>query len=38
MNLAYRNGVDRIWIVNLGDLKPLEFPIEFFLDFAWNPD
>ncbi|MEK7718814.1 MAG: glycosyl hydrolase 115 family protein [Bacteroidota bacterium] len=38
MNLAYRHGVDRIWVVNVGDLKPMEFPIEFFLDFAWNPD
>ena len=38
MNLAYRHGVDRIWIVNVGDLKPMEFPTEFFLDFAWNPD
>lgn len=38
MNLAYRHGVDRIWIVNVGDLKPMEFPIEFFLDYAWNPD
>ncbi|CCH54899.1 hypothetical protein BN8_04115 [Fibrisoma limi BUZ 3] len=38
MNLAYRYGVDQIWIVNVGDIKPMEFPIEFFLDFAWNPD
>ena len=38
MNLAYRKGVDRMWIVNVGDLKPMEFPTEFFLDFAWNPD
>lgn len=38
MNLAYRSGADRIWIVNVGDLKPMEFPIQFFLDFAWNPD
>ena len=38
MNLAYQYGVDRIWIVNIGDLKPLEFPTEFFLDYAWNPD
>lgn len=38
MNLAYRHGVDRIWVVNVGDLKPMEFPVEFFLDFAWNPD
>lgn len=38
MNLAYRYGVDRIWLVNAGDLKPMELPISFFLDFAWNPD
>ena len=38
MHLAYRHGVDRIWLVNVGDLKPMEFPIEFFLDYAWNPD
>ena len=38
MNLAYRHGVDRIWIVNVGDLKPMEFPREFFLEFAWSPD
>jgi len=38
MHLAYRHGVDRIWLVNVGDLKPMEFPISFFLDYAWNPD
>ena len=38
MNLAYRYGADRIWIVNVGDLKPMEFPMDFFLTLAWNPD
>jgi len=38
MHLAYRSGVDRIWIVNVGDIKPLEFPTQFFLDYAWNPE
>jgi hypothetical protein len=38
MNLSYRHGVDRIWIVNVGDLKPMELPISFFMDYAWNPD
>jgi len=38
MHLAYRYGVDQIWIVNVGDLKPMEFPISFFLDYARNPD
>ncbi|MGN6533402.1 MAG: glycosyl hydrolase 115 family protein, partial [Ginsengibacter sp.] len=37
MHLAYSYGVDRIWIVNVGDLKPMELPISFFLDYAWNP-
>jgi len=38
MHLAYEYGCDRIWIVNVGDIKPVEFPIDFFLDYAWNPD
>jgi len=38
MNLTYRYGVNKIWIVNVGDLKPMEYPISFFLDMAWNPD
>jgi hypothetical protein len=37
MHLAYEYGADRIWIVNVGDLKPMEFPTSFFLDYAWNP-
>ncbi len=37
MHLAYEYGVDRIWIVNVGDIKPMEFPTSFFLDYAWNP-
>lgn len=38
MHLAYKHGVDQVWIVNVGDIKPMEFPLEFFLDYAWNPD
>lgn len=38
MDLAYQYGVDKIWIVNVGDIKPMEFPTEFFLDLAWNPE
>jgi hypothetical protein len=37
MHLAYAYGVNNIWIVNVGDLKPMEFPISFFLDYAWRP-
>jgi hypothetical protein len=38
MHLAYEHHVDKVWIVNVGDLKPMEFPISFFLDYAWNPN
>ncbi len=38
MNLTYSHGVDKLWIVNVGDIKPMEYPISFFLDMAWNPD
>lgn len=37
LRIAYEHGVDRIWIVNVGDLKPMEFPLSFFLDDAWDP-
>jgi hypothetical protein len=38
MNLAWQYKADRMWIVNVGDLKPMEVPIEFFLTYAWNPE
>ncbi|MFM2326117.1 MAG: hypothetical protein RIR31_319 [Bacteroidota bacterium] len=38
MHLAYEYNVKDIWIVNVGDIKPMEFPISFFLDYAWNPE
>lgn len=37
MNLTYEHGVRQLWVVNVGDLKPMEYPITFFLDFAWDP-
>lgn len=37
LQLTYDYGVDKIWIVNVGDLKPMEYPITLFLDMAWNP-
>ncbi len=38
MNLAYEYGAREIWIVNVGDIKPMEFPTQFFLDYAWDPE
>ncbi|MDR3459752.1 MAG: glycosyl hydrolase 115 family protein [Verrucomicrobiae bacterium] len=37
MNLAYEYGATRIWLVNVGDLKPLEIPLEFIIRMGWNP-
>ncbi|MCF0198933.1 MAG: glycosyl hydrolase 115 family protein, partial [Bacteroidaceae bacterium] len=38
LSLAYHTGLDRIWIINVGDLKPKEVPIDFIMKYAWNPD
>jgi Glycosyl hydrolase family 115/Gylcosyl hydrolase family 115 C-terminal domain len=38
MRLALDYGADRIWVVNVGDLKPMEFPVEFFLSLARTPE
>ena len=37
LQLTYDYGVDRLWVLNVGDLKPMEYPITLFLDMAWNP-
>ncbi|OTB01216.1 glycoside hydrolase family 115 protein [Hypoxylon sp. CI-4A] len=36
MQLAYSHGADRIWVTNIGDLKPLEIPLTHFLDMAYD--
>ncbi len=36
MSLAREYGADRIWIVNVGHFKGYEFPLEYFMDLAWN--
>lgn len=37
LSLTYEHGVRELWVLNVGDLKPMEYPIQFFLDLAWNP-
>ena len=37
LHLSYESGVERMWMVNVGDLKNDEHPLEFFLDYAWDP-
>jgi hypothetical protein len=36
MDAAYANGVRRIWVLNVGDIKPCEYQMELFMDMAWN--
>jgi hypothetical protein len=36
MTLAKEYGADRIWIVNVGHLKHVVFPMEYFLNLGWN--
>ena len=37
LSLAYDFGIERLWILNVGDLKPMEYPIQLFMDMAWAP-
>lgn len=36
MTMAYDYGIRDIWIVNVGDLKPNELPISYFMELAYN--
>ncbi len=36
MRKAYDHGADRLWILNVGDIKPGEIGTEFFLQMAWD--
>ena len=38
MRRAWDCGARKIWILNVGDLKPAEYHTELFLDMAWNTD
>ena len=36
MTMAYEFGIRDIWIVNVGDLKPQEFPLSYFMNLAYD--
>lgn len=36
MKEAYDRGIQKMWVLNVGDIKPSEYQIELFLDMAWN--
>ncbi|WP_460552848.1 glycosyl hydrolase 115 family protein [Hymenobacter daeguensis] len=38
LSKAYALGAKRLWVVNVGDIKPAELETEFALDLAWNVD
>ncbi len=38
LELTWQYGVDRLWVLNVGDLKPMEYPISLFFDMAWSPE
>lgn len=37
MMKAYETGANRLWVLNVGDIKPAEYNIQEFLDMAYNP-
>ena len=37
LSLGYDFGIEKMWILNVGDLKPMEYPIQLFMDMAWSP-
>jgi Glycosyl hydrolase family 115/Gylcosyl hydrolase family 115 C-terminal domain len=37
LSQSYAYGVDRLWVANVGDMKNEELPLQFFLDYAWDP-
>ncbi len=36
LSKAYENGMQRFWMVNVGDIKPAEVEFEFCMELAWN--
>lgn len=35
---AYDTGADRYWLLNVGDIKPMELGVQTFFDLAWDVD
>jgi len=36
MSIAYDYSIDDVWVVNVGDLKPMEMDISYFLDLGYD--
>ncbi|MFT4175254.1 MAG: glycosyl hydrolase 115 family protein [Luteolibacter sp.] len=38
LHKAWENDARNMWVVNVGDIKPMEIGIDYFAKFAWNPE
>jgi hypothetical protein len=38
LHKAWENDTNRLWVINVGDIKPAEIGIDYFSKLAWNPD
>ena len=36
LSRAYDQGVQTLWVINVGDIKPAEMELEFAMDLAWD--
>ncbi len=36
MKKAFDTGADRYWLLNVGDIKPMELTMQFFFNMAWD--
>ena len=36
MEKAYQQGARKLWVFNVGDIKPAELELQFAMDMAWN--
>lgn len=38
LHKAWENDARRLWVINVGDIKPTEIGIDYFSKLAWNPE
>lgn len=38
LHKAWENDARNLWVINVGDIKPMEIGIDYFARLAWNPD
>jgi len=38
LHKAWENDARKLWVINVGDIKPMEIGIDYFSKFAWNPE